>query len=264
MREGRHSFTAGYLLWVSAVLCGLLQVNAMAEADNQLLRHLSLPLETQQIILVTAPDMDSSAGLLRRWERSSPTVPWQECATRHPVTLGRLGLAWGLGLHEVPDHAPKKREGDRKSPIGIFRLGSAFGYAANPPAGVRWPYRQATERDFFVDDPASADYNRWVTLDPGAPEPLWKSFERMHREDHLYRYGIVVEHNPSPAVPGRGSAIFLHIWKGPGQPTSGCTAMEAADLITLLQWLRPGAHPLLIQVSDADFRTLRLRPASGT
>jgi L,D-peptidoglycan transpeptidase YkuD (ErfK/YbiS/YcfS/YnhG family) len=185
---------------------------------------------------------------------------WAAAAPPHPVVLGRSGMAWGRGLHAQPAKAPRKREGDGKAPSGIFPFGTAFGYAAEPVPGSRWPYRQATETDFFVDDVDSRDYNQWIRLrmpqrDPGQ---RWKSFERMRRADLLYRHGLVVQHNTTPAIPGSGSAIFLHIWRGPGQPTAGCTAMAEADLIRLLKWLRPLHHPLLVQIPQSAAATLRL------
>lgn len=233
-------------------------VSALMASEPDLLHPPALPAGTRQLILVTAPALDSSSGSLQRWDRQDSASPWLSCAPPHPVTLGRAGLAWGLGLHVNPEGAPRKLEGDGKSPAGVFRLGTAFGYASTPPPGCRWPYRQATDRDFFVDDPASPDYNRWITRECGLPESAWTSFERMRRSDGLYRYGLVVEHNSAPPVAGSGSAIFLHIWKEPGSGTSGCTAMAAGDLEALLCWLRPEDHPLLVQVAEPDLDSLRL------
>jgi L,D-peptidoglycan transpeptidase YkuD (ErfK/YbiS/YcfS/YnhG family) len=57
---------------------------------------------------------------------------------------------------------------------------------------------------------------------------------------------VVVGYNTDPVVAGRGSAIFLHIWKGPGQPTAGCVAMEEADLERIVAWLDPDQKPQII------------------
>jgi L,D-peptidoglycan transpeptidase YkuD (ErfK/YbiS/YcfS/YnhG family) len=40
-------------------------------------------------------------------------------------------------------------------------------------------------------------------------------------------------------VPGRGSAIFLHDDRG--HPTNGCISLPRAELVPLLEELRPGA-----------------------
>ena len=152
-----------------------------------------------------------------------------------------------------------KREGDGCAPAGIFRLGPAFGYAARPPAGCKLRYRPVTERDYFVDAPAANDYNRWVTIPPrkpNRPEKLWPSFERMKRRDGLYELGIVVQQNDRPIVKGKGSAIFLHVWRHPGVPTVGCTAMARDDLLTLLRWLDPDLEPLLVQAPEKEIKNI--------
>jgi L,D-peptidoglycan transpeptidase YkuD (ErfK/YbiS/YcfS/YnhG family) len=125
------------------------------------------------------------------------------------------------------------------TPRGVFTLGPVFGYAAS--ADTKMPYRQATETDAWVDDPASARYNQWVR-----GIPTRESHEKMRRTDDLYRLGVVVGYNTDPVVSGRGSAIFLHIWKGPGQSTSGCVAMEEKNLERIVAWMRPDQKPGII------------------
>lgn len=129
-----------------------------------------------------------------------------------------------------------KREGDGKTPAGLFVLGTAFGYS--PSIATRMPYRQATSEDYWIDDPASPEYNTWVR---GAPRA--RSAEKMRRSDALYRIGLVIEYNTSPVVAGAGSAIFLHVWAGPGSQTSGCVAVEEAELARILVWLDPSRKP---------------------
>jgi len=123
------------------------------------------------------------------------------------------------------------------------------------------PYRQATDRDYFVDAPDSSAYNQWQHIPDGQPNDAksrWQSCERMRRDDALYEFGMVVNHNMQAPVPGRGSAIFLHVWRTPETATRGCTAMARQDLLRLMQWLRPDAKPLLVQVPAAELGKLRL------
>jgi L,D-peptidoglycan transpeptidase YkuD (ErfK/YbiS/YcfS/YnhG family) len=153
---------------------------------------------------------------------------------------------------------PKKREGDGRTPAGIFSLGSAFGYAKTPPAGCRLPYRTITERDYFVDDPTAKEYNKWVKVPSGKrPTDLWRSAEKMLRPDGLYQLGIVVDQNMAPVIRGRGSAIFFHVWRNASTPTVGCTAMAKAKLLSLIKWLDPAKKPLLIQAPAAEVPDLR-------
>lgn len=72
--------------------------------------------------------------------------------------------------------------------------------------------------------------------------------------DDEYKLGIFIAHNTAPAVPGAGSCVFMHIWKAPGRPTSGCTAMNMGDLELLLGWLDPRAGPVLVQMPRAEYQ----------
>jgi len=93
------------------------------------------------------------------------------------------------------------------------------------------PYRQATEDDFWVDDVNSEEYNQWVKGKPRAA-----SWEKMKRDDDQYKYGVVVEYNRYPVVKGKGSAIFLHVWKQ-GEATAGCVSLSEKNLLEILQCL---------------------------
>lgn len=171
------------------------------------------------------------------------------------ATVGRNGLAWGDD--KKPDH---KVEGDGKAPAGIFNLSYAFGYAQ--PDSAQWiqlPYVQAHDQLVCVDDSSSRFYNQMVSEDT-ISERDWSSAEKM-LIDHQYEWGVVVDFNRPKATPGRGSCIFLHVWKEPGHPTSGCTAMSEGDLLQLLRWLDPKKGPLLVQYPIAEYS--RLAPTIG-
>ena len=172
--------------------------------------------------------------------------------------IGRNGLGWGAGLHSQAGlGGPIKREGDGKSPAGVFLLSGAFGYA--PVKEMKWvrlPYVQCTAALQCVDDTNSARYNSLIKTDSVA-QVDWCSAEAMRRTDDLYRLGILVEHNTKPMVPGGGSCIFLHIWAGPQTPTTGCTAMPAERLEQLLKWLRAEAKPVLVQLPQDQYRRLQ-------
>ena len=142
-----------------------------------------------------------------------------------PVSLGRSGVVSAL----------QKKEGDGATPAGSYRLRRAFGYE---PFATSMPYIQVTKQHYWIDDVASPLYNQLVV---GKTEA--KSYEEMRRKDELYKLGLVVEYNTEPIVAGKGSAIFMHIRKGPGVPTSGCIAMAEKDIKKLLQWLKPEQNP---------------------
>lgn len=210
-------------------------------------RAVAVPADAHQLLLVTTPLWESSGGTLRRLTRASAEAPWQQVGAPLPVRIGAAGLGCGLGLHgpELCAGAPTKREGDKRAPAGVFSLGTAFGRAPRAPhAPGTWPYRPTGPRDRFVDDPKSPHYNTWQ-LEPAEGPPPWTSAERLS----MYSLGLVVEHNTRAPVPGAGSAIFIHPWKGPAHPTVGCTALDEGELRELLRWLDPEKKPVLVQLA---------------
>ena len=215
-----------------------------------------------QIIVVTTNSWDAPQGTLRRYERGRPGNPWQPVGEPINVMVGKTGLSWGTGLLKPPAQIrsdPVKKEGDGKAPAGAFRLSKAFGYAAQPPAGWKMPYLGLTPSVECVDDEKSNFYNKLVDITSISPD--WGSHEneKMLRPDDLYLWGILVDHNANPPKPGGGSCIFMHIWRGPAQPTVGCTAMPQADIETLLGWLDPDRKPLLVQLPADQYQKMRYR-----
>lgn len=213
---------------------------------------------SEQLVVVTTPGWTSTTGTIRRFERSSSTSEWQPIDQPAPVVVGRTGIAWGVGFDGVSTDGPHKREGDGKSPAGMFPLDTVFGFA---PAGlrqsVRMPYVQLLPSTDCVDDTASAHYNTVVDREY-VTRVDWKSAEHM-RSIRQYEMGVIVGYNARPPVKARGSCIFLHIWAGPASHTAGCTAFDADRLRGLILWLDPEKRPLLVQLTTKDYANLRTR-----
>lgn len=227
-----------------------------------------IPDGARQLITVTTASWTATDGELRRYERE-PGGEWTPVGAAVPVVVGRSGLGWGRGLHGADQpEGPVKAEGDGRAPAGVFRLSASFGYADAEPTGL--PYIPAGPDLRCVDDAASASYN---LVRPMAPDADWQSHERMRRSDDLYRIGVIVAHNgpgvdaallPAGAsvaserpVAGSGSCIFLHVWRGPGTSTAGCTAMPDARLQEVMAWLDADAAPVLVQLPAPLAATLR-------
>jgi L,D-peptidoglycan transpeptidase YkuD (ErfK/YbiS/YcfS/YnhG family) len=129
-----------------------------------------------------------------------------------------------------------KREGDGASPEGIFPLLYGFYRAdriARPASGLAMTALQPNHG--WVDDPADPAYNRLVTL------PYPAHHEEMWLKDGLYDLVVVIGYNTDPVVPGRGSAIFLHVARPDFSPTAGCIAIARDVLAALLGLLGPGS-----------------------
>lgn len=213
----------------------------------------------RQMILVTTPDWNSVQGTLQRYERKKTSGAWRKAGDEIQIVVGRKGLAWGEGIHEkevFQTEQPLKKEGDGKSPAGIFPLESVFG--TTPRAEAAWlkmPYLQLEESTECVDDVNSGKYNQIVDrYKVGVFD--WKSSEKMLEVGEQYSWGVTVAHNSNPPERGKGSCIFLHIWKAPDSGTSGCTAMERSELETVLRWLDKKQNPVLVQLPATEIDRL--------
>ncbi len=138
-----------------------------------------------------------------------------------PVALGRVGI--------VPPGA--KREGDGATPAGVHRIVGCLYRPDRLAAPCDWAL-PIGPGDLWSDDPDDPDYNLMVR----APHPF--SHERLRRADPLYDLVLVTDWNWPHAVPGRGSAIFVHGWRAPRRPTAGCIALAPRDLLWIVARIR--------------------------
>ena len=212
----------------------------------------------RQLVLVTTADWDAPTGMLRYFERAGDG--WRQVGDAAPITVGRTGTAWGIGLHAARSDGPVKREGDGKAPAGVFAIGTAFGYAAGVRTGL--PYRAMTANDWCIDVPASPMYNRIVDRSVAKAPGLDKSSEPMRLDlhakgDQRYRQGFVIQHNVDGATPRGGSCIFAHLWGSPGQATAGCTAMAPETMQPLLAWLDRSRKPVFVLLPKAQYAALK-------
>ncbi|MFM1871344.1 MAG: hypothetical protein RL398_766 [Planctomycetota bacterium] len=204
----------------------LLPLAACAAGPDEATELACVPSDCAQALVVVAEAPPGCRATLAAFERRDGA--WHAVGAAVPAVVGRNGVI-------APE---RKREGDGCTPGGVHRLGHAFGYAETVATGLA--YRQATADDYWVDDPASPLYNRWVRGAPGV------SAERMRMASHEYELGAVIEWNTAPVVPGRGSAIFFHVWGSPDAGTAGCVAVDREAIAGLLAWLRSEARPCIV------------------
>lgn len=213
--------------------------------------------DARQLVVVVTPDWHADHGELRTFVRGRDGWRLEHAAAA--VTIGEAGAAWGLGLNPAQHDGPVKREGDGRSPAGVFRIGEAFGYAAS--AATAMPYRALSATDYCVDVSGAAQYNRIVDAKVVGTAAVRGSTEPMRRDLHFhgdqhYRLGFVIEQNPHNQPQG-GSCIFAHLWDSPSDATVGCTAMPAALMQSLLAWLEPKQNPVFVLLPRAEYLRLQ-------
>ncbi|MBU2960925.1 L,D-transpeptidase family protein [Citreicella sp. C3M06] len=151
-----------------------------------------------------------------------------------PMGLRFAGRVWPCSIGKGGIRADK-REGDGATPKGAHRIVGTL-YRPDrvaPPAPWAQPILPG---DLWSDAEGDADYNHAVRA------PYAHSHERMRRADPLYDIVLLTDWNWPDAVPGRGSAIFLHQWRRPGYPTEGCIAFRRDHLRAIAALAAPGTR----------------------
>lgn len=141
-------------------------------------------------------------------------------------SIGRGGLTY------------RKEEGDGATPVGVWHMtGGAWRADRLPRPRTALPLAPVGPRDLWSDDPESPAYNQ-------PQQGLWPAFghERMRRPDPLYDIVLFSDWNTDPVVPGCGSALFIHCWKGARRPTAGCIAFRRADLLWIIRRWDPASR----------------------
>lgn len=177
----------------------------------------------RQVVVVTAANWTTDVATLQTFEKSA--TGWRAVFPPMPAHIGRAGFS------------ADKHEGDLKTPAGRYGFGTMFGQRANP--GVKFPYRQADSQSVWVDDVASPYYNTWQ-------ENAALSGEHLAAPGYAtaYAYAVAIAYNTAPIVPGKGSAIFLHVSTGGG--TAGCVSIGQSNLLQVLRWLDPAKNPAIV------------------
>ncbi len=220
---------------------------------------------SDQLVVVTTASWTATTGRLQRYQRGAASTggAFVKVGAAIDVVVGDGGLGWGIGVHEFASGPadPKKMEGDGRAPADVFRLTSVLGKVGVPATKMAKHVIEAG--DVCVDDVTSGLYNR--VLAPPPPEKSWNSAEKMLRErDALYDLVVVVDHNHAVdsvvgerPIKGRGSCVFLHVWRRPNSPTVGCTAMTQNALTDVVMWLDPAQQPLLVQLPRDVYARVR-------
>ncbi len=174
--------------------------------------------------LITVSPYSTSYATVRLWEKSDLNV-WHEVVKMN----GRVGEK-GISKH--------KREGDKKTPSGIYNLKEGFG---SKKILTKITYKVLDGSEYWVDDYNSKFYN---TMQIGLKKGSWNSSEHLIDNKVEYQYAVIIDYNRYPVVSKKGSAIFLHVENN--KSTSGCIAVSKKNMIKILRWLDPKKTPKII------------------
>jgi L,D-peptidoglycan transpeptidase YkuD (ErfK/YbiS/YcfS/YnhG family) len=183
----------------------------------------------QQLIVVEVADPTDTFAQLQAFDRVDGR--WQPAFAPTTARIGRSGIS------------PDRHEADGTTPEGVFTLTEAFGNGPDP--GSKLPYRPVHDQDYWVTDSSSPYYNTWQS---GPPAGRWTSAEELWTLTQAYHHAVVIDYNRNPVVPGRGSAMFLHVRNE--NPTSGCVAIDLDRIVEIMRWLDPAQAPRIAIGTD--------------
>jgi L,D-peptidoglycan transpeptidase YkuD (ErfK/YbiS/YcfS/YnhG family) len=206
-----------------------------------------------RLVIVTVSDMTSVKATVHTFTRKTPAdATWERAGLPEPAVVGAAGIGWGqtFASYAKKDEAIK-REGDKKTPAGVFRLGPIFGFDTQKfDAHKIGGYVQLKPgKSFCVDDPGSMRYGQ--IIDKASARGI-KSGEDMANIP-AYKRGIVVNY---PALRGAkaGSCIFVHVWEGDSVGTSGRVALPEERVAALQEWSGKGFTAIAILSENAADR----------
>jgi L,D-peptidoglycan transpeptidase YkuD (ErfK/YbiS/YcfS/YnhG family) len=176
--------------------------------DVEKIAKLEVAKYTNQIMVVAVSEDGANLCLYEREDSTGQAEKknWQLVLETEAI-IGKNGLG-------------KKKEGDGKTPVGVFRFTKAFGILENP--GANMEYTQVNKSHYWVDDSDSNYYNQFVSTEEVTLD--WSSAEHILDYGKSYHYVLATSYNLE-RIPGKGSAVFLHCTSEKSEVTAGCVAV---------------------------------------
>ena len=123
-----------------------------------------------------------------------------------------------------------KREGDLKSPKGIFKIEHLYyrkDRLSKPQTSLKCI--EITKNKGWCDDVNfPKKYNRLIKVNNHIKN------ERLLRKDHKYDLLIPIKYNFKNPKVGHGSCIFIHLTEN-YKPTAGCIGLKIKDFLIMLK-----------------------------
>ncbi|MGY0022279.1 hypothetical protein ACVHNB_25380 [Streptomyces sp. YJ-C3] len=178
-----------------------------------------IPANARQVVAVYGDGKDSADSTIALFTKSGDTWKKERSWSGHN---GKKG--W------TTNH----REGDKRSPVGVFTLSDAGGVLADP--GAKLPYTQTAS----IQAP-----HYWA-------KSHWHDFDYVIAIDYNRAKGTPPNDPTRPQGQSKGGSIWLHMDHGSG--TSACVSQSKANMEYLLKTLDPELHPVVVMGDRADLK----------
>jgi L,D-peptidoglycan transpeptidase YkuD (ErfK/YbiS/YcfS/YnhG family) len=193
---------------------------------------------SRQVVTVSAPSATSTFATVEAWSRQADGR-YKRVASFPDARIGAQGMG-------------PTSETQSRTPTGQFPLSQAFGIKPNP--GVHTTYFRVGPNDVWTGSTGSV-INQHRRCAPNACPASYGGYERLSAYPGPYDYGVFIGYNAAApygagAVPGAGSAFFLHVKNA--YATGGCVAVAADQMVWLLRWFRTASAPIISIGLGAD------------
>jgi len=133
----------------------------------------------------------------------------------------------------------KKTEGDKKTPVGNYKIGNLF-YRAdkNKRPITKIKCIKIKKNMGWCNDIKSKKYNKLIKINNKI------KYEKMYRRDYKYNFVLPIYYNFEKPISGKGSAIFIHLTKN-YKSTAGCIAIKKKDMLILLKCINKSSRIII-------------------
>jgi D-alanyl-D-alanine dipeptidase len=201
--------------------------------------------KSKQLVLIITNGWNSTHGQLQTYERFNVKDAWKPTSAATPVVIDSNGLAWVTQPEQTPT-GPIKKEGDMRTPAGIFPLGPTFGFGPSYIKKISMPYQEITANTVCVNDSQSHYYGRIIDTKKIA-KPDWKSSDSM-RQNPQNLWGIAVQ---------TGSCSFLNIANKESTTNTDSVALPETEIENLITWLNPHKKALIVILPKTEYKKLQ-------
>ena len=146
---------------------------------------------------------------------------------KHTLQINDFNFKCSIGKNGL---TTTKKEGDKKTPKGIFRLGNLY-YRKdrlNLKNSKLKKIKIKPNMGWCDDINNPKNYNKLITKNSKIHH------EKLYRKDHKYDLIIPIKYNFTKPEIKKGSCIFIHMTQN-YKPTAGCIALNKYDLMIMLR-----------------------------
>ena len=201
--------------------CILLMVSpAFAKESPEWIGGLSAADDAEQLVIVSGTHGSNARFSMHEKDEDGTWHEIVSCA----AYIGKKGFG-------------KTREGDMKTPVGVYTFTKAFGILPDP--GCRMPYTQVDDSHYWAADSNFPKYyNMFVSTREQEDFEVTSESEHIIDYDLAYKYCLNISWN-TERTPGRGSAIFLHC-QTKNKFTAGCVAIPEDKMREVMRHVKDG------------------------